>query len=381
MSTPAPAVTDRPGILMVDDHPANLLALESVLQPLGYDLVRAQSGEEALLKSLQRDFVLIVMDVHMPTLDGYHTVEMLRGRPRSRDIPIIFLTVVYNLEEHAHRGYALGAADYITKPFDPVVLRAKVSALVALYTRGRREEQARHAELERFKDLFLCALGHDLRNPLHSIIMAARLVKEDGTASAESRRQRMEVIEGAALRMNAMLDDILDLTAAKFSGAMPVKIEPVDLASVCRNVVAEIQSVHPDRSISVDVSGDVTGRWDATRLARVVSNLVGNAIHHAPEASVNVRLVSEGDRVSIVVHNDGPGIAPELLPRLFEPFRRGETSAEGLGLGLYIVREIVRAHGGDVEVHSSDAEGTRFIVAVPRRPSPTRRGAGRMDRH
>jgi signal transduction histidine kinase len=374
MSVPAPATSDRPAILMVDDHPANLLALESVLEPLGYELICARSGEEALRRSLHQDFVLIVMDVHMPTLDGYQTVEMLRRRPRNQDVPIIFLTAVDTRQEHVHRGYGLGAADYITKPFDPVVLRAKVSALVGLYTRGRREEQARREEMDRLKDLFLGAIGHDLRNPLQLIIWGTRLAKEDSTNSESSRRQ-MEVIERAVLRMNAIVADILDLTTRKFSGAIPLKLQSADLGSTCRGVVAEIQCTHPKQSIDVDVVGDVTGEWDVTRLARVLGNLLDNAVHHAHQASVEVRVVGDGDQVSIRVHNDGPGIPPELLPQIFEPFYRGKTTAAGLGLGLYIVREIARAHGGEAEVHS-DREGTTFVVTLPRRPPHPRATEG-----
>lgn len=373
MSITAPA-NDRPAILMVDDHPANLLALEAVLQPLGYELIRAQSGDDALRQSLRQDFVLIVMDVHMPMLDGYQTVELLRGRPRNRDVPIIFVTAVDSQQEHVHRGYALGAADYITKPFDPVVLRAKVSALVGLYTRGRREEQARRAEMDRLKDLFLGAIGHDLRNPLNMVIMGARLAKEDASNSESSRRQ-MEVVERAVLRMNAMVEDILDLTAGKFSGAIPLKLRDADLASMYRDVVAEIRAAHPQRTITFDVVGDVTGEWDVTRLARVLGNLVDNAMQHARSALVNVRVVGNGDSVCIEVHNDGPQIAPELLPQIFEPFHRGKTSAGGLGLGLYIVREIARAHGGDAEVRS-EAGGTTFMVTLPRKASQHRATAG-----
>jgi signal transduction histidine kinase len=369
-----PSVPDAepPAILVVDDHPPNLLALASVLEPLGFEVVCAPSGEDALLRSLARDFVLIFMDVRMPGLDGFQTVEILRSRERSREIPILFLSAVDN-QEHTHRGYALGAADFITKPFDPVVVRAKVAALVALYLRGRREEQRRRAEMDRLNDLFLGALGHDLRTPLHTILMAARLGKRDAT-SEENRRRQMQAIERAALRMQAMVEDILDLTAEKFSGRLPLTLGPTDLASTSRQVIAELQSAHPGRPIRLDVAGDVAGEWDGARLGRVVSNLVANALQHA-RGPVHVSVVGEDDVVRLSVHNEGPAIAPELRSRLFEPFRRGDTSPQGYGLGLYGVREIARAHGGEVVVHSSDAEGTTFAVTIPRRVASS--GGGR----
>lgn len=356
---------EGPAILIVDDYPPNLLALETVLEPLGFEVVSAGSGEEALARLAARDFVLIFMDVLMPGLDGYETVEILRGRERSREIPILFLSAVHQLEEHAHRGYALGAADCITKPFDPVAVRAKAAALVSLYLRGRREELARRAELERLKDLFLGALGHDLRNPLHSILLAARLGKHEATTE-QSRRRHIQAIERAGLRMQAIVEGILDLTAEKFVGRLPLAIEHTDLAATSRQVIAELQSAHPDRPIALDVSGDVTGDWDGTRLGRVLSNLVANAIEHA-RGAVHVRLVGDADRVRLSVHNGGPAIRPDLQSRLFEPFRRGDSSPQGYGLGLYSVREIARAHGGDAVVESSDADGTTFAVTVPRR--------------
>ncbi len=172
----ASAESVLPTILIVDDHPGNLLSLEAVLSPLGYPLVSASSGAEALTTALKEELAMIVMNVHMPGLDGYETMAQLRERERLRDVPVIFLTAVYGEPEHRHRGYALGAIDYISKPFDPQVLRAKVGALVPLYLRGQRAERLRSVEKDRMKDLFLGAVGHDLRNPLNTIALAAKVL-------------------------------------------------------------------------------------------------------------------------------------------------------------------------------------------------------------
>ncbi|HEX8796226.1 MAG TPA: HAMP domain-containing sensor histidine kinase, partial [Polyangiaceae bacterium] len=126
------------------------------------------------------------------------------------------------------------------------------------------------------------------------------------------------------------------------------------------------QALHPDREIQLDARVDARGRWEAAKLARVVSNLVGNALKHTTEHSVRVQIDGDADTVTLSVHNRGPAIAVDVMPRLFEPFRRGHTSAEGVGLGLYIVREIVRAHEGTVEVRSTPEEGTTFSVTLPR---------------
>lgn len=357
----------EPVLLIVDDHRANLLALEVVLKPLGITLVTAQSGTEALRKAASQDFALVLMDVHMPGLDGYQTTAMLRQQERTRDVPVIFLTAVHDHPEHMHRGYALGAVDYITKPFDPLVLRAKISALVALHMRAQLAERTRSQEAERLKSLFLATVGHDLRSPLNAILMAAQSIlrRQDGCAVA-AHRNNAERIERAAKRMNGIIEDVLELTRGELTESIPVTPRPTDLGVVCRNVVEESQMAHPTRRLDLEVRGEVRGMWDPERLERLAANLVGNALVYGGEAPVRVRVVGEGDRVALAVHNGGAPIDARALPTLFEPFRRGSLSGNGLGLGLYIVREIVRAHHGSVDVSSTTADGTTFTVVLPR---------------
>jgi two-component system sensor histidine kinase/response regulator len=353
-------------ILIVDDDGPSRLAAEAVLTSLEYPIVTASSGAEALKRVAAQEFVMILMDVHMADLDGYQTTALLRQLERGKDVPVIFLTAVYNEPSHIRRGYALGAVDYISKPFEPDILRAKVQALVSLYVRGRLQERERAREMDRIKDIFLGAVGHDLRNPLSTIAMAAKLLVSHD-CSESSHRSYAARVDRAATRMNQMIEDILDLTRKRFADGIPVAREPMDLGELCRSVLAELRVAHPKRELDLEVVGDLSGQWDPGRLARVVSNLVGNAVQHCEGSAVRVRALDQGDRAALIVHNEGAPIPREFLPRLFEPFRRGETSAEGMGLGLYIVREIVRAHGGTVQVTSNVAEGTAFTVTLPRR--------------
>jgi two-component system, sensor histidine kinase and response regulator len=357
-----------PPILIVDDLEANLLAARVVLDPLGYPIVTASSGESALKLVLAQDVVLVLMDVHMPTLDGYETAALLRGSSRTREVPIVFLTAVYNQPEHTRRGYELGAADFVSKPFDPEVLRGKVRALISLYMRGQRAEKERSDQIDRVKDLFLGAVGHDLRNPLNTISMAAKMLRAPRCEDA-SRQDYAWRIERASSRMDRIIEDVLDLTRGQFTGGIPVSLEPTDLGDVCRAVISEFRISQPKREVSLDVSGDVAGHWDPARLARVVSNLVGNAIQHCAGVPVRVTVGEREGHAVLAVHNEGEAIPDSVVPKLFEPFRRGDTSAEGLGLGLYIVREIVRAHRGTVAVSSTQEEGTRFTVSLPKSPS------------
>jgi signal transduction histidine kinase len=337
-----------------------------VLEPLGYAIVQAESGEEALKQVATHDFVLIIMDVLMPGLDGYQTTALIRAYDRSRGVPVIFLTAIYGEPLHARRGYALGAVDYISKPFDPEVLRAKVRALAELYLRGRRAERERNRQTERLKDLFLGAVGHDLRNPLNAILMTAQAMLKTGHELETTQRAHAKRIERSALRMQRMIGHILDLTSAQFDGRTRLAPKAADLGALSGAVVEEARDAHPERTVLLEVRGDASGHWDPGRLSRVVSNLVENALAHCEVDPVRVSVVADGPEVVLEVHNLGDPIDAELLPIIFEPFRRGDARVSGLGLGLYIVREIVLAHDGSVSLQSSAAEGTRFTVRLPR---------------
>jgi signal transduction histidine kinase len=206
----------------------------------------------------------------------------------------------------------------------------------------------------------LGVLGHDLRNPLNAITMAAQMLARQQTLPG-SARERAVRIEHAASRMGEMIRTLLDFTHARFRGGLPIVPSAADLRLIAHEVVAELRSAWPDRDIELAARGDLRGHWDAPRIAQVVSNLVANALSHGARATpVHVLVSDQGAEVWLVVHNVGVPIPPELLPVLFEPFRRGA------GDGLYIARQIIDAHGGNIEVTSTAAEGTRFILRLPR---------------
>lgn len=243
----------------------------------------------------------------------------------------------------------------------------------------RTRELASMVEEARFRERFIGILGHDLRNPLNAIMLSARAQKRRGPleCTPEQHRQHAQRIESSAARMGNMIADLLDLTRARLAGGIPLRKGPTDLAVVCQQVVDELSAAYPERAIAVDVDGKAEGEWDAERLAQVLSNLVGNALEHGtPEAPVFLRCWAKGDHQVVEVQNPGTPIPEELRERLFDPFRQGEGERTqgrrnaGLGLGLFIVKEIVQAHGGTVEVASSQKEGTTFTVKLPRPPRP-----------
>jgi PAS domain S-box-containing protein len=247
----------------------------------------------------------------------------------------------------------------------------------------QKRAQDELAQALAFRDQMMGILGHDLRNPLSAVRVLASLLlsRED---LPERARENVAEIGRAGQRMLEMIGTLLDFTSTRFEGRLPIAPVPADLHEVCRGVVGELQAAEPDRIIDLDLEGDGRGTWDPARMAQVVSNLVGNALQHGSRhAPVRVSLGGDEEEALLEVGNEGPAIPPELVDVMFEPFSRGsrlrDTShARGLGLGLYIVSEIVKAHGGTIEVDSSASRGTTFTVRLPRaRPG---RAAGARTR-
>ncbi|KAB2897292.1 MAG: response regulator [Kofleriaceae bacterium] len=376
------ASRDRDGlanILIVDDTPAHRLALEAVLEPLGQNVLMAGSGDEALRLLEQHDCALVLMDAHMPVLDGYETVETLRRRAELRHLPVMFLTAMFCDREHAARSYALGAVDFITKPFEPSIVKAKVRAFVTLYQYHQRLKQqerrlasevaAREAaeKADRLKEEFIAVLGHDLRTPLSAILFTAQRHADARDASGPCRMDGRR-IAAMANRMGRMIDHVVDYTRSRLGGGLPIAVAPADLAELCRAPLDEIQAIYPESVITLVVDGDTRGVWDADRVLQVFANLVGNAVRHG-DGTVRVSLIGVDAWVILEVRNGGEPIPANAMAHLFEPFRPGEGSRGGLGLGLYIVERIVHAHGGSIRAESSSQLGTTFTVRWPRYPA------------
>jgi PAS domain S-box-containing protein len=225
---------------------------------------------------------------------------------------------------------------------------------------GEREDRIRLAEQ------FVGILGHDLRNPLNAIMIAASYLRRESRGTSKPA----ERILSSAARIDNMVTQLLDLTRARIGGGITVERVPVALDDIVVDVVDELAHAHPGHEIRCALERPVRGDWDGERLAQVVSNLVANALHHGPPASpVDVRVTSHGASALLEVHNSGPPIPADVHAALFEPYRRGpvrQRKTQGLGLGLYITRQIVLAHGGDVTVTSSEEEqGTTFAVRLP----------------
>lgn len=226
--------------------------------------------------------------------------------------------------------------------------------------------------MERHRDEFLGILGHDLRNPMSAIIMGATLLVRTKAADADVTRVASGILKSGR-RMDRMIGDLLDLTRTRLGAGIPIVVAPLDLGDVCRQAVGELEAAHPSDRVRLTCTGDLRGEWDGDRLAQVVSNLVGNAIQHGTRhGPIRIDARGEGHDVVISVHNEGPPIPQAALSDIFEPMARGGPQGQrrpsSLGLGLYIARQVVGAHGGRITVASTKGEGTTFRARLPRHP-------------
>jgi len=363
-------MTARVKCLLVDDLQENLLALSALLRRDDVEILEARSGAAALELLLVHDVALAFLDVQMPDMDGFELAELMRGMDRTRHVPIIFVTAGVRDQYRLFKGYDTGAVDFLYKPIDPHILKSKADVFFQLY----RQKQQLARQLEeltatlRLNELFTAVLGHDLRNPLSAILNSANLLER--VSKEEVVRQSATRMVTSGRRMSRMIDDMLDLTRARLGGGIPLRRQETDFGQLVQRVIQEHQVSFPEARFQTNQEGDLTGFWDADRLAQVTSNLVGNALVHGDKQEpIEVRLSGvRPDYVVMTVANSGV-IPGDLLPHLFDPFRGGQRHlgrSEGLGLGLYIVQQIVLAHGGRVDVKTDDRR-TMFMVHIPRR--------------
>ncbi len=318
---------------------------------------------------------VVLLDLSLPDGHGLSNIErLLQVAPA---LPLVVLTGTDD-EQLAMKAVHTGAQDYLVKGqvTGPLLVRALRYAIERKRAEEglKREEAARQTAL--FREQFLGILGHDLRNPLQAISGNAALLLRYGGLS-EPQRKAINRISISADRMARMIGDILDFTRTRLGGGYSLQRSWVNVHDVLQQIVEELEVAQPQRRFELSVSGTGWGDWDADRIAQATSNLVGNAVQYSPQDSA-VRVVArdEGDGVRVEVHNLGTPIPAERLPYIFDPFVRGGEGARmgsrtGLGLGLYITHEIVKAHGGTVQVRSTEAEGTCFWLNLPRHPSPT----------
>ena len=369
-SEPPMPQANRIKCLIVDDIQENLIALEALLQRDDLEILKAESGAQALeLLLTHSDVALALLDVQMPEMNGFELAELLRGSERTRQIPLIFMTAGSRDHNWQFRGYESGAVDFLYKPIDPQMLMSKVNVFFDLHRRTQalaHEVQERTAAL-RINEMFMAVLSHDLRTPLMSMTAAASLLKR--APEPEKVVMLADNLLGCSQRMSRMIEDLLDVTRIRHMGGLALKLGPCNMQSLMQRVVDEVRNSYPGRCIETRLAGDMEGIWDGERLCQVMTNLMGNAIQHgSADMPVTVTVTGgETAHLSFAVSNGGE-IPAAVMPSLFDPFRGGDRAPgrhQGLGLGLFIAHQIVRAHGGQLAARSQ-AGTTQFQMDLPR---------------
>ncbi len=362
-----------PLILAVDDQPENLWILEADLQEAGYRVELAESGRIALEKIAAAPPDLLLLDISMPGMDGLTICRMLRRDRATRELPVIMVTGRDSAEDVVS-GLDAGANDYITKPIEVEILMARIRTQLRL--KELQDELHRTIEeLERLQQLradFVAMVTHDLKTPLTSIMGGSSMLLGEALGACPSPEFRSELarIYENGHKLTRLINDFLTFSRIE-AGKFEILLEPVDLNLAILQARMTLKRQAELRGIAVDYEsreGLPPVQGDANQIDRALCNVLSNAIKFSPEGErVQVRLKQEKDRLVVEIEDRGPGIARELLPRLFERYFRARAprTVEGTGLGLSIVKSVVEAHGGTVEVHTVPGKGSCFSLSFP----------------
>lgn len=395
---------EKAKILLVDDQPENLFSAEAVLERLGQEVIKAQSGREALRHLLEDDFAVILLDVMMPGMDGFETASLIRSRERSRYTPIIFITALGKSEEHLFRGYDAGAVDYLTKPVIPEVLRSKVAVFVELSKKSamlKRQADILHVkniELEQAiaqlrvaedeirllnlnlekrvrelsaankeLDAFSYTVSHDLRAPLIRMDGFTRALLEQYGGKLDAQGQvYLDRVRSASQRMCQLVDDLLDFSRASRA---ELRVDRVDLSDLVRGIVADLRSRVPERTVECVIEDGVTTLGDPGLLRVALVNLLENAwkfTRKQPHAKIEFGRTLHNGTTAFFVRDNGAGFDPAYAHKLFTPFDRLHSAAdfEGTGIGLATVERIIRRHGGRIWGEGELQHGAVFYFTL-----------------
>jgi signal transduction histidine kinase len=377
-------------ILAVDDREENLLALQAALEEPDCELICKLSGPDALLEAEKHDFAMILLDVQMPGMDGFETARRIRKIARAKFTPIIFVTAIYRAEAYVERGYVEGAVDYLFKPLNIDVLRGKVAVFSDLF-RKTKELQAQAERLRlsslreqeneflkasvKARDEFISIVSHELKTPLTPLSLNIQsflqLLQEDRLGSfPRDKLMRMLVTSNNQVdRLSKLVSELLD--ASRISeGRLHIECEDIDLSEAVRAIAEHY--AEPFRrggcGLEVFIQEGVRGNWDRFRIEQVVTNLLTNAMKYCAGKPVELHVEGNWEEARIHVKDFGIGIAKIDQERIFRRFERAVSSRHygGLGLGLFISKQIVESHGGRIHVESEPNRETVFTVVLPK---------------
>lgn len=384
-------------LLIVDDLPENLLALEALIKREDRTVYKALSADEALSLLLQHEFAMAILDVQMPGMNGFELAELMRGTEKTKNIPIIFVSAAGRELNYAFKGYESGAVDFLHKPLDIHAVKSKVNVFVDLYRQSkamkqqvealeqsRREQEAllqqlqsTQGELEqavRMRDDFMSIVAHEVRTPLNGLILETQLRKmhlaRDNAAAftLDKMHAMVDRDERQIKSLIRLIEDMLDVSRIR-TGKLSIRPSRFDLAQLVSNLLQNFaqQIEAAETTVSFEAESPVEGCWDEFRIEQVISNLLTNALRYGARSPIQVRVYRQGNQARVEVQDHGIGISEENQKRIFQQFERvsAKTVVAGLGLGLFISEQIVAAHGGFIVVESKINEGALFRVCLP----------------
>lgn len=385
------ATREATKLLIVDDLAENLRALNAVIRAEDRVVYQATSGEEALALLLEHDFALAILDVQMPGMDGFELAELMRGTDKTRHIPIVFVSAAGKELNYAFKGYETGAVDFLYKPLDPDAVRSKVNVFVDLHCqrmeirRRVEEQQATMNELRaaqeemryalRMRDEFMSMVAHELRTPLNTLFLETQMRKmqlDRGNLEAFGPEQLAGMVARDGRQIQAMIrliDDMLDVSRIR-SGVLSIRPCATELRDILQRLTSDLarQAADAGTTFELDAPAPVQGCWDEFRIEQVIVNLLTNGLRYGGGKPVQVRLSATDTEARIDVIDRGPGIPEDMQHRIFLPYERGQGNdvPSGLGLGLYISRQLAEAHQGTLTVQSKPGEGAIFTLTLPR---------------
>jgi signal transduction histidine kinase len=384
-------------LLIVDDLPENLLALEALIKREDREVYKALSADEALSLLLQHEFAMAILDVQMPGMNGFELAELMRGTERTKSIPIVFVSAAGRELNYAFKGYESGAVDFLHKPLDIHAVKSKVNVFVDLYRQrkamklqvealeqSRREQEMLLARLQvtqnelehaiRMRDDFMSIVSHEVRTPLNGLILETQLRKlhlaKDNAAAftMDKMRAMVDRDERQIQSLIRLIEDMLDVSRIR-TGKLSIRTSAFDLAELVSNLLENFsaQIAAAESSVTFTAEEPVIGVWDEFRIEQVVANLLTNALRYGAHKPIEVRVYSIPGQARIEVRDHGIGISEENQRRIFQQFERvaANHAVNGLGLGLFISEQIVAAHDGQIVVESKEGEGSMFRVCLP----------------
>lgn len=368
-------------ILLVDDLNDNLLALEGLLKRNDINIFQAKAGTEALNLMLLHEFALALIDVQMPTMNGFELAEIMRGTKKTKNVPIIFVTANAKSKNFSFKGYESGAVDFLLKPFDVHAIKSKVNIFIELYQHKielkNQLEMLKKTQIEleqavKIRDEFMSIASHELKTPLTVLTLHNQLrtqnfrTKNPAPITVEQLSKMFDTDEKQLERINYLITSMLDIARIN-SGKLPMNSEQFDLCQLVRDIVEQNSELFTAANclIKMDLCRTAIGNWDHCRIEQVIINLLMNAIRYGAGKPILIQVSNSSLGVQILVSDQGQGIAVENHQRIFQKFERADKSISGLGLGLYIVKQIIDMHQGFIRVESELGQGATFIVELP----------------